>query len=589
MKYKLIKQDKKNFTPIERILYNRGISLEEMHHYLFPTDKDINSFNLLGEDLLKKAMVLIGTAIREGYETLIVVDSDCDGATSSAVLLNYLHYFFPSWVENKVSWYLHSEKVHGLTNECMEYISNNNFKLIILPDAGSNDLKQHKILKENNIEVICLDHHITKELSEDAVVINNQLSEYPNKDFSGAGVTWQFCRYFDSVFNADYSDQLLDLVALGLTADMVSLRSIETRHLINKGFLEDNIRNPFIYSIWQKNRYKLGDKITSWGAAFYIAPFVNAIMRCGTLKEKTLLFESMLNFKAFEQIPSTKRGHLLGEMESIVEQVMRVCTNVKNRQLKLETEGTELVERLIQENNMLDHKALVFTLDENAIKAEVRGLVANKIANKYQRPCLVLTKSGTSYVGSARGYERTGLLTFKNVCEEAPGCLYAAGHLSAFGVGIKEEAVPAFVEFLDNTLKDLVSDEPVYSVDYIYQNVNINPNDILAIADMNDLWGKDMEESLIAIEGLKVTKDMLTLMSPDKSPTLKITVQNQDSKIQILKFGFSQEEFDKLYRENGYIELNIIGKSNKNEWNGFISPQIFIEDYEIIGEGLYYF
>lgn len=95
---------------------------------------------------------------------------------------------------------------------------------------------------------------------------------------------------------------------------------------------------------------------------------------------------------------------------------------------------------------------------------------------------------------------------------------------------------------------------------------------------MGQFWGKDMDESLIAIERLKVTANMVTLMSPDKSPTLKITLPNRTS---IIKFGSSQEEYEKFISD-GFVEVNIIGKCNKNEWMGNVTPQIFMEDYEIV-------
>ena len=75
-------------------------------------------------------------------------------------------------------------------------------------------------------------------------------------------------------------------------------------------------------------------------------------------------------------------------------------------------------------------------------------------------------------------------------------------------------------------------------------------------------------------------------MSPDKKPTLKITIPNK--KINLIKFSSSQEEYDSLCT-TGYIELNIIGKCNNNEWMGNISPQIIIVDYEVIGQNKYIF
>jgi hypothetical protein len=69
----------------------------------------------------------------------------------------------------------------------------------------------------------------------------------------------------------------------------------------------------------KKNSYSLGDVISPIGIAFYITPYINATIRVGTQEEKLILFESMLNYKAYELIPSTKRGHKPGEVETRVE------------------------------------------------------------------------------------------------------------------------------------------------------------------------------------------------------------------------------------------------------------------------------
>ena len=90
-----------------------------------------------------------------------------------------------------------------------------------------------------------------------------------------------------------------------------------------------------------------------------------------------------------------------------------------------------------------------------------------------------------------------------------------------------------------------------------------------------------MDESLVAIEGIKITKDNITMM---KSNTCKITLPNG---IAMIKFRMPDEEFDKLYSENGYVEINVVGKANKNEWMGNVSGQILIEDYEIVNKKKY--
>ena len=466
----------------------------------------------------------------------------------------------------------------------MDYINSHNFDLILIPDAGSNDYEAHAALKSKGIDTIILDHHLAEKVSSDAIVINNQLSDYPNKQLSGAGVVWQFCRYLDKLRGSNNADEYIDLAALGNCGDMMSLKSIETKHIITKGFRNENIKNPFIYGMAEKNSYTLGNKITPIGAAFYIVPFVNSMVRSGTLEEKELLFKSMLKSEAFKEILSNKRGHKLGEMEKLVDQALRTATNVKNRQTRAQDAGMELVENQIEENNMMEHKVLIFLLQPGQIDPNIAGLIANKIMAKYQRPVLMLTARDGMYQGSARGYSKSGIENFKDICQDTGLVEYAEGHQNAFGLGIKPENIDRFIKLTDEALKDMES-EPLYYVDYIFKGVDVKPETILDIANLSDLWGQDIDESLICVENLKVAKEMLTLMSPDKKPTLKITLPN---KISFIKFGSSQEEYEKLLSE-GYVELNIIGRCNANEWMGRITPQILIEDYEIIGQSKYNF
>ena len=159
-------------------------------------------------------------------------------------------------------------------------------------------------------------------------------------------MVWQFCRFIDSKLKTNYANDYLDLVALGLCGDMMSLRSFETRYLITEGFKINNIKNPFIEGMIEKNEFPLSkaDYIsadesmacTSIGAAFFIVPFVNALTRSGTQAEKELLFKSMLDNYAFTKILSNKRGHKEGEQETILAQALRTATNVKNRQTRAE-------------------------------------------------------------------------------------------------------------------------------------------------------------------------------------------------------------------------------------------------------------
>ena len=104
MKYQLIKPVNLKYSAIEQILTNRGIKHEDIKHYLNTTDNDIYSPLELGEKVLKEGVAVLLKAIYNNTKTLIIVDSDCDGFTSSAVLINFLYDHFPRYTLSKVEW-----------------------------------------------------------------------------------------------------------------------------------------------------------------------------------------------------------------------------------------------------------------------------------------------------------------------------------------------------------------------------------------------------------------------------------------------------------------------------------------------------
>ena len=584
MKTKLYSKFDENVPMLNRVLINRGVPINELRHYMNTTDKDINDFLSLGEDDLKQAAIHLCNTIQEDKSCLIIVDADCDGYTSSAILINYLHHWVPSWTERKLKWFLHSGKQHGLSDCIEEALC---YDLIICPDSSSNDYDYHQRLSDAGIPVIVLDHHEAPEKSQYATIINNQLSDYPNKDLSGAGVTWQFCRYLDNMLEDNYANELLDLNALGNCGDMMSMLSIETKHLINKGFLGENIKNPFIYHMAQKNAFKLGNEITPMGAAFYIVPFVNAMVRSGTQEEKDILFRAMLNHKAFEKTAEIKYNKPTGKEITIAERAISVCEAVKRRQTKVETDTMEFIEKKIKENNMMDHKVLLFLLEPGQVDRNVAGLVANKIMAKYQRPCCILTKVDNegilSFQGSARGCDKVGITELKDICAAIGYTMYEAGHQGAFGLGILEENIENFVNATDLSLADM-SDEPVYYIDHIFHGNDVDCNQILEIANHPELWGSRMDEPYMMIEDLVVTNDMVNIYEK-KTNTLKITLPNG---LALIKFTITDDERD-MFKGDGCIRLNIVGQCRKNEWMGNVSAQMEIKDYDIITQSKYYF
>ena len=578
MKYKLIAKPNKNYSPMQQILVNRGIDVKDIEHYLKTSDADILNPDLL--DNMEEGVKRLVSTIKNQEKIFLIVDCDADGFTASAALVNYIYKVFPSAMD-LLSIQLHEGKEHGIEEKWLEEIVANEYKLVICPDASSNDYEQHKFLKDNGIDVLVLDHHDAEEVSENAIIINNQLSDYPNKTLSGVGVVYKFCSKIDELMKIKEADTILDLVSLGMIADMMDMRNFETKHLIQKGLTR--IENPFFKALVERQAYSIGETVTPIGVAFYIAPLINATIRVGTQNEKEVMFKAMLNHCAYDMIPSTKRGEK-GKTEAIVTQAVRNATNVRNRQKKARDNGFEYVEQIIAANNLDKNKIIVVQVSEDLDK-NLTGLIANQLMAKYQKPVLLVRETDEGLLqGSARGYDKSELKDLKSFLLESGFMEYAEGHAAAMGVGIYKDKVNALVDY-SNTVLANYDFSACYDVDYEYMSNDFKAQDIIDIGSMKSLWGKGVDEAMVVIKGIKITSNNITLMSANKNPTIKITLQNGTS---LIKFGASQAEFESL-KSSGYTEIDVIGTCAINEWQGMITPQILIKDYEVVGKQDYYF
>lgn len=582
MNYKLYKDPRSELSATQQILYNRDIPIEIQEEWLNAGWDEINDWRLF--DLMESAVNRVYDAVQNEENVQVVVDCDTDGYTSSAILTNYLFTLYPDWTHFHLSHTLHKGKEHGLSDVLDEILSDT--KLVICPDAASNDIEIHKQLKEKGIDVICLDHHEASEYSNDyAITVNPQICNYPNKSLTGAGVTWQFCRAFDELYaDEPHANDFIDLAALGDCGDMADYRQLEIRALCNIGF--SNIKNPFFFSMAKKNDYSIQkmNGINYYSMAFYVVPFINAVVRSGTMEEKKTVFDSMLLEYAFEDTESSKRGEK-GKSVPLYEEAVTVAERVKRRQTKLQDESMELLENKIEEENLLDNAIILCLCEPGEVEKNISGLCANKLQAKYQKPAAILTYSKTInddepyYRGSMRNYSLSPIQNLKDELEKTEEIEFCAGHQGAAGLGIALSHVGSFLEKFNNQYKD-VDQTPTYWVDYIWNSRTIDGNKILDIADLN-IYGQEIPESLVAIEDVCLRPDMITLMSPDKHPTLKIQVGD----ISIIKFKSSQEEYEQFCQDN--IVLNAVCKCNKNEWQGNISPQLICEDFDLREEWIF--
>ena len=214
-----------------------------------------------------------------------------DGFTSSALFVKFMQY-----INHPIGILMDEGKTHGLTDNIMDDIIGN-YDLVIIPDAGSNDIEQHKKLLDNDVDFIILDHHEVlsesiKHLNNDenGVVVNNQLLDM-NKNYTGVGMVYIFLKYVNFYENLDIDiDKHLDLVALGAIGDVSNVADKEIRYYVTKGL--NNITNPFIKAVMERKGLK---EMTGRDASFSIISMINAVTRIGTVEEKQVLFDAIVS------------------------------------------------------------------------------------------------------------------------------------------------------------------------------------------------------------------------------------------------------------------------------------------------------
>lgn len=550
MKYKLRGGIKDNL--VELIYENRNVNYRERQSFLNPTNNDIMPPMVYKN--MHEGFELLAHHVRNGHKITILVDSDTDGLCSGAMMYLYLRDYVGY---TGVKYMLHEgRKAHGLSPEIMRRVFDDKPDLLIIPDAGSNDFKEHEILKNMSVDILVIDHHKTDRYSENAVVINNQLQEDGNKTLSGAGMVLKFLEYLDIMANLDGARNFYDLASIALVADAMDITHNETRYYVLEG-LKD-IRNPLLQTLIGDKEEKDFNTIS-----YDVAPSLNVIIRIGSVEEQRDLFKALIS--EGEEIRTMKvKGK--GEVE------MTYTESVKLIADRLKAKQTRMIKKVLEdENTIVITQNLPFTIVifEDEQYRNLSGLIASKIVDRYNKPAIVVCEKDDFYRGSGRSTNT--FRSFRTYLANTKMCEYASGHESAFGVSIsKKNLSDLTVRLLGTNIS-----EDSHIVDKSYSDGYIPATDIFAISEMKHQWCKGFEEPLFHIKLTNIDKHQIQTIG-----TLKDTIKFKNNYITFIKFKCEQEEIDKLVNTDLY-DLEIIGKFSVNEWMGRSYPQVIIEELEI--------
>lgn len=562
---------------LELLLRQRGV--EDVEAFLNLNENVVHDGMLLNN--MEYGCQLLAWHVNNGSRIHVIIDSDADGFTAAAFMYQYL-----TDLGVEATYSTHMGKEHGITPNAIDGFE---FDLLIVPDAGTNDVEMCEQLRAKDVDVIILDHHKIEVENPYACVINNQDGYYPNPTLSGVGVVYKFCKEFDKMYGFDFADHYLDLVALGVIGDSMDLRNLETRYLTLKGLEAMGTNNEFIKEVIIEQAFSIGDELTMHGVGWYVAPLVNGLIRGGTYEEKIRLFEALAGFKAdveYKPRKSAKNPNPQVEIQTLQKAMVRVCKSVKGKQDREIKKSVEKVVCKIEDENIIDEKMIVVDVTD-ILSQTLTGLVANKLASQFKRPVVLLRdkkEDESMYGGSCRNYSRFAIDDLQSFLMNTGYFEGVNGHSNAAGVSIPKDNIDGLREHLTEELKD-VTLEDWYHVDYEIPVGRLKEKHVLQVGQWKSLWANTLQEPTFAITDIFVNSDEIKLLG-EKKNIIKFDVTRGDNKISFIKRFASEELYNKIIHRSSRglaggtkkLKLTVIGKFTINNFNGKQYPQVEIVD-----------
>ena len=210
-----------------------------------------------------------------------------------------------------------------------------------------------------------------------------------------------------------------------------------------------------------------------------------------------------------------------------------------------------------------------------------------KVADKYKKPCILLKKYFDKEIGlevfsgSARNINHSPIVDFKKVVNST-GFIKGRGHANAFGiVALPVTEFNHVLESLNYILRDIVYDS-TYNVDYIMDINDVNIKLIMDLEIFDNLIGQGIDEPIIAVEYIEMYRDEFVIFGKNED-TISFVI-NDIKYVQFkCKEGNGLYDFlQNAWSDDDCIKFTIVGKPSINDYNGIKTPQIVIEDVEII-------
>lgn len=552
---------KRNLPVIDFLLKERG--LEKSDNFFSPTVKNLPS--ALDTYGVKNASKVIYDAIKNKKKIFIHGDFDADGITATALLWDFLF----RELKADVTPYIPDrfDEGYGLSEKSITAMIEQGAEYIITVDCGIKDIELVSKYSEK-VNFIITDHHTVRSSSEEGVkdalmvgdylisakalaVVHPKIENNNPPEISGAAVAWKLCSGINELYiHGTYVNRLLGLVAIGTVCDIMPLTG-ENRIYVSIGL--DVLNSGEYIGINELCKVAGIDstQIKSMQLGYMIGPRLNAAGRLGSAMDSVRLLTTN----------SVENAKILAQK---LNQLNLTRQNLTTRYL-LEAE------KLITD---LDNEILYIV--GNKWPEGILGLIAGKLAEKYNRPSIVLSNGDEYAKGSARSISGFNIVEALN--RHSTLLSRFGGHELAAGLTIKKNNVDKLGKKLNNFAKSVWDSKSYIKTLFIDTELTLNELSFQLADDLRLLepFGYRNEEPVFAIFDLTLL--YYKTMGADNTHIRAFLNDSLNNEIEVISFNNANSIID-IFNANTSKHFDVAGRINEDNFNGNKKIKFFAKDF----------
>ncbi|MFO7957501.1 MAG: single-stranded-DNA-specific exonuclease RecJ [Candidatus Brocadiia bacterium] len=545
-----------------QILVNRGVTRPEAaRRFLQP---ELHALVDPCEDpLAVEAADFLLQAARSGKRITIFGDYDADGICAAAVLMRTFRFLGTDaeiYIPHRV------EEGYGLNHDALAELARTGTEVVVTVDCGISAAREVEFARESGMEVVVTDHHEPRDATPDALhVVNPKLPDCSvgYEYLAGVGVAFKLVWAIGQRLSGgervseEFRDLLMEalaLVAIGTVADVVPLRD-ENRVLVSYGLKTIGATGrPGLDALLAVSRLN-PDYLTARDIAFRLAPLLNAAGRMG-------------HPAAAVELLTTRKADTAEKLARELDQTNRLRRKVQH-------ETCTHAEQMAEADETLAERSCI-VLSHPEWHQGVVGLVASRLAERYNRPTFVFARDEEYARGSARSIP--GFPLYTAVCECADLLEEYGGHQGAAGLTLRTDNLPAFVERINGVAAELMAGGeavPEMTLDGEIDLRRLNHNLVREISRLEP-FGEGNPQPVFAASGLKVVGNPRVVGSTSRH--LAFMVRQNDTTLRA--FAMGKADWARPLRERKGEPLSLAFEPSINTYRGRNNLELRVRDMQ---------